>query len=103
MGLTFCAAMHGAGVSDKDSVKAGWYDPPVPVLSFRLSKHGVYCLGFVGILGVSEFNNVEYQNLMERDQCVLSILMQCISPSPWVVRLSDKVRQHILEIRSTIP
>ena len=103
MGLTFHAAMYGAGVSDKDSVKAGWYDPPVPVLSFRPSKHGVYCLGFIGILGVSEFDNVEYRNSTERDQCVLSILTQCISPGPWVVRLSDKVCQRVLEIRSTIP
>ena len=103
MGLTFCTAMHGAGVSDKDSVKVGWYDLPVLVLSFQPSKHRVYCLSFIGILSVSEFDNVEYQNSTERDQCVLSIIMQCISPGSWVVCLSDKVHQCILEIRSAIP
>ena len=94
MRVTFCAAMHDivARVLDKDRVKVGWYDPPMLVLSFWSSKHRVYCLCFVGILGICEFDNVEYWNATERDQCVLGILMQRIPPGPWVVHLSNKVR-----------
>ena len=94
MRFTLYLALLGisARVLDKDSVKAGWDDPPVLVLLLRPSIHRIYYCHIPSIPGLCEFDHVEYWNTTERNQSVLGMPTQCISSDPRVIRLSNEIR-----------